>query len=214
MHAPNSSSIRIYLLGRFQVARDTRVLLDADWQRRKASTLLQYLALERRLTKDQAIELLWPEASLTAGSNNLYPTLHALRQTLDSTLSSGTAEATFSFKDGVLSLDESVWVDAHEFRRASQLALNASPLTQAELEAAIALYGGDLLSSRLYDDWTLYARDDLRRQYREVGLALAILKRDHGDSLGAISLLSPLLEHNLSDEVVHRELMRTYAYAG
>jgi DNA-binding SARP family transcriptional activator len=214
MQTPINSPFHIYLLGRFQVTRNGCALHDMDWKRRKASTLLQCLALERRLTKDQAIELLWPEASLTAGSNNLYPTLHALRQTLDSTLGAGTAEATFQFKDGVLSLDESVWVDVHEFRRISQLALQASPPTQAELETAVSLYCGDLLPSRLYDDWTLYARDELRRLYREVCLALANLKREQGDYPRAIALLTPLLEHNLSDEVVHRELMRTYAFAG
>lgn len=202
------------MLGRFQVACNTRVLHDSDWQRRKAATLLQYLALERRLTKDQAVDLLWPDASLTAGANNLYPTLHALRQTLDSALGSGTAEAIFSFKDGILALDESVWVDAHEFRRVSQRALSVSPPELAELEAAFNLYGGDLLPSRLYDDWTLFAREELRRLYREVSLALATLYREQGDYAKAITLLSPLLEHNLSDEVVHRELMRTYAYAG
>lgn len=214
MSVDSDPAVQIYLLGRFQVSRGDCSLRETDWQRRKAATLLQCLALERRLTKDQAIELLWPDASLSAGSNNLYPILHALRQTLDSALGVGAAELTFSFKDGVLSLDERTRVDAHEFRRAAQLALNASPPAQTQLEAALDLYGGDLLPSRMYDEWTLYARDDLRRLYREINLVLSGLRRNQGDYAGAIALLTPLLEHNLSDEVVHRELMRTYAYAG
>ena len=214
MHIQNSSFLRVYLLGRFQIVRDGYVLHDSDWQRRKAATLLQCLILKRHLTKDQAIDLLWPEASITAGSNNLYPTLHALRQTLDSVLGKGTAEITFSFKDGVLLLDESVRVDAHEFRRAALLALNTSSPLQRELEVAFELYGGDLLPGRLYDDWTFYARDELHRLYGEISLKLAILKREQGDYPGAVLLLSPLLEHNPGDEVIHRELIRTYAYAG
>src|SRR5439155_11814193 len=111
----SSSSIRIFLLGRFEVTRGERVLQESSWTRRKAAALLQRLALERRLVKDQAIEFLWPEADLASGANNLYRTLHALRQTLDTTLGPGTANATVTFADGVLSLAESVWVDAREF---------------------------------------------------------------------------------------------------
>src|ERR671931_2716437 len=106
MVAP-ASHIRIFLLGRFEVARTERSLPAAAWTRRKAATLLQRLALERRLLKDQAIEFLWPEADPASGANNLYRTIHALRQTLDMALGPGTAEATLMFADGVLSLAES-----------------------------------------------------------------------------------------------------------
>src|SRR5881396_3082737 len=106
-----ATPIRIFLLGRFAVAREERLLPAAGWTRRKAAALLQRLALERRLVKDQAIEFLWPEADPTSGANNLYRTLHALRQTLDTTLGPGTADATVTFADGVISLAESVWVD-------------------------------------------------------------------------------------------------------
>jgi DNA-binding SARP family transcriptional activator len=59
------------------------------------AALLQRLALERRLLKDQAIEFLWPGANLASGANNLYSILHALRQTLNMTLGHGAAEAIF-----------------------------------------------------------------------------------------------------------------------
>jgi DNA-binding SARP family transcriptional activator len=72
-----------FLLGRFEVTRDAQILRAKDWSRRKTALLLQRLALEGRLVKDQAIDFLWPEATLEAGANNLYRTLHALRQTLD-----------------------------------------------------------------------------------------------------------------------------------
>src|SRR3954468_24647995 len=94
----------IFLLGRFEVTWGERRLPTSAWTRRKAAALLQCLAFERRLLKDQAIEFLWPEHDPTNGANNLYRTLHALRQTLDMELGTGTAEATFSFRDGVLTL--------------------------------------------------------------------------------------------------------------
>ena len=48
----SSPSVQIYLLGRFEVARNQRILKAEDWSRRKAMLLLQLLALERRLIKD------------------------------------------------------------------------------------------------------------------------------------------------------------------
>lgn len=103
----SSSTIRVFLLGRFEIARGERILRDAGWTRRKAAALLQRVALERRLTKDQAIDFLWRAAEPEAGANNLYRTLHALRQTLDTQLGASSADATLTFEDGVLSLSAS-----------------------------------------------------------------------------------------------------------
>src|SRR5712691_7845494 len=110
-----AGSLCIFLLGRFEVTRGEHLLHASAWTRRKAATLLQRLALERRLLKEQAIEFLWPEVDPPSGANNLYRTLHTLRQTLDTTLGSGTAEATLVFQDGVFTLMDAVWVDVTEF---------------------------------------------------------------------------------------------------
>jgi DNA-binding SARP family transcriptional activator len=78
----NSDQARtqILLLGRFAVVRGQSSLQAAAWKRRKAAVLLQRLALEHRLLKEQAIDFLWPDASLAAGADNLYRTIYALRQ--------------------------------------------------------------------------------------------------------------------------------------
>ncbi len=97
-------SLNIFLLGRFEVTRGERLLYASAWTRRKAAALLQRLAFERRLLKEQAIEFLWPEHDPTTGANNLYRTIHALRQTLDMAQGTGVTEATFAFHDGVFTL--------------------------------------------------------------------------------------------------------------
>lgn len=203
-----SSSVRIFLLGRFEVARGQRVLRETEWTRRKAAALLQRLALEGRLLKEQAIDFLWPEADAGSGANNLYRTLHALRQTLETTLGPGTVEATFVFEDGVLALVDTVWVDVVEFE---SLAQSDDP---SDLAAAIELYAGDLLPDERYEEWTLIPRETLHRRHREARLALAAAVRDARDEAKAIELLSPLLAQDPADEVVHRELMRLYALSG
>jgi predicted ATPase/DNA-binding SARP family transcriptional activator len=215
MPSSTTPPIRIALLGRFEVSRGEFTLRSAQWSRRKAAALLQRLALERRLLRDQAIEFLWPEGALSAGVNNLYRTLYDLRHTLDTGLGPGAAEATFSFEDGVLRLDDAVWVDAHEFDRLCTPAPDASPEQRiTNLRQALALYQGDLLPDDLYAEWTLIPRQALRQRYREASLALAAQERDARDYASAIARLTPLLAHDPADEPVHRELMRCYTLAG
>ncbi|MBI3242814.1 MAG: AAA family ATPase [Chloroflexi bacterium] len=208
------STIQIFLLGRFETVCGEKVLRARDWPRRKAAALLQRLALSRRLLRDEAIDFLWPDADSASGANNLYRTLHALRQTLDTALGPGTAEAAFAFTDGALTLTDSVWVDAHEFEKQAQAALINPQSPISHLESAIELYTGDLLPDDVYADWLAAPRESLRRLQREAQLKLAVHNRDAGDYASALALLTPLVVRDRADEVVHRELMRTYALAG
>ncbi|HSJ53777.1 MAG TPA: AAA family ATPase, partial [Anaerolineae bacterium] len=205
------------MLGRFEVACEEHILCADGWTRRKAAALLQRLALERRLVKDQAIDFLWPDASLAGGANNLYRTLYALRQALDTALGAGTANAMLSFEGGVLSLEPAVWVDVHEFERLCATPSSAPPGQRAAaLQRALELYEGDLLPDDRYAEWTLRTREVLYRRQRDARLALAVNRRDAGDHAAAIALLTPLLASggDPADEPVHRELMRLYALAG
>ena len=212
MNSPNSS-IYIYILGRFEIVREGQVLRAAGWSRRKAASLMKYLAIQKRLLKDQAIELCWPDSDPDLGANNLYRTLHELRQTLNKYLGENSAERIFQFEDGVLALDESVRVDALAFEQLCSESSQKQGERIAALEQAIALYRGDLLPDDLYAEWTLTLREALRRQYREASLGLAALYRDTRRFDRIFSLLTPLLALDLADEPVHRELMRAYALA-
>lgn len=203
-----NSPIHIYLLGRFEVTCGESILRAPDWPRRKAAALLQRLALNGRLLKDEAIDVLWPEADPASGANNLYRTLHALRQTLDNALGPKSAEATFIFEDGVLALVESVWVDVHEFEK---LALQTSPV---DLQSGLDLYAGELLPDDAYAEWALGPRERLQQLRRQASLALATHSRKMREYGRSLALLTPLLAHDRADEVVHREVMQTYALSG
>lgn len=215
MKDSNQNDIFISLLGRFEVSRGGKILRQSDWKRRKASALLQRLALERRLLKDQAIEFLWPGSSPKTGANNLYRTIHALRSTLDSALGADTAQATFAFSNSVLTITDFVWVDAHEFKR---LCTSRFPDDKDKdyksLKSAIELYTGDLLPDALYEEWTQSHRSSLIRLFHQASLNLAEHSIEIGDFQEAINLLSELLEKDHVDGTVHRELMRAYALAG
>ncbi len=205
---PDGEPIQIQLLGQFVVQQGEARVEPADWTRRKAAALLQRVAVEGQLLKDQAIDFLWPESARNAGANNLYRTLHSLRKTLDRELGEGAAEATISYQDGVVSLRDGLWIDVHAFTEAAR---SEDP---DSLEEALELYQGELLPNARYDEWTLPQRDDLHQTFREASLSLAEHYSSAGKYGDAIELLTPLLRHDRADEVVHRELMRCYAGAG
>jgi predicted ATPase len=206
--------VRIHLLGRFEISHEERQLRAEEWSRRKAAALLKYLAIHKRLVKDQAVDLLWSESDLATGANNLYRTIHELRQTLNKSLGQSTDQAIFQFEGGVLLLNDSVWVDAVEFERLCSSRARTPAERIESLEQALALYQGDLLPDDLYDEWTITLRESLRRQYRDASLSLAALYRESRQYERIFLLLVPLLKHDKADEPVHRELMHAYALAG
>ena len=93
----DSSEIRVCLLGKFEISRGKKILRSNNWNRQKAAALLKRLAWERKLLKEVVVDHLWPEASLTSGSNNLYRALHEIRRTLDTYLGNGSADQIVSF---------------------------------------------------------------------------------------------------------------------
>ncbi len=210
MPVNNLPPIRIYLLGRFEVRHDGQVLQTSGWSRRKAAALLQRLALDKRLLRDEALEFLWPESDPTAAANNLYRTLYSTRQTLDEALGAGTAKATFSYDDGILRLADGVWVDAHSF----ETICRKQTATPAQLQEALALYEGQLLPDNIYDGWTASPRQTLHRLYRDACLQLANEVTDLGDIETAAAHLRPFLEEDPADEVIHRQLMVLLALLG
>lgn len=191
---------KIFLLGRFEASRGKKLLRAGDWKRQKAASLLKRLAWERKLLKEVVVEYLWPDAGLTQGANNLYRALYEVRRTLDAHLGEGAADQIVSFSDGILTLSDSVWVDAHEYEQAGK---------RSDTQYLVSNYPGDLLPDDLYEDWTQTPREYLFQFYREAVLSLA-----EGDPATATELLTPLLEKAPLDESVHRALMRAYALTG
>jgi DNA-binding SARP family transcriptional activator len=206
---------KIRLLGSFQVEGEDSILNANEWRRKKAADLLKRLALEKRLLKDQAIEFLWPDTDIYSGTNNLYKTIHVLRNTLNSAFGKGTADGIFQFEDGVLFLSPGVWVDVHEFEKLCKHYPSQPPERRDVLiEQALSLYRGDLLSDDIYSDWTLAYRRELIGLNREARLALAQLRLDQHHFSDIPHLLKPLLKVDPADEEVHREVMRAYVLSG
>jgi hypothetical protein len=117
--------------------------------------------------------------------------------------------------------------DVHEFTELLRLAEKLDPPHAIEAdEAALALYGGDLLDSSdipnyrwMYDESpqvALTLRSDFRRQHKEARLRLAeLLARGPEEELGrAEELYSSLCAEDLEDERLWIALFRIHERSG
>src|SRR5206468_5109516 len=84
-------SVRIRLLGGFDVEVDGQLIPASAWRLRKASELLKVLAITpgHRLQREQAMEELWPDRPPDAARNNLHQALRVARTALSVTHEGG-----------------------------------------------------------------------------------------------------------------------------
>jgi len=188
-------SVAIALLGGFRVAVDGTAIAADRWPSLRAAQLVQLLSLAdgHRVTRDEAVEALWPQLDPDAGPANLRKAAHHARLAL------GFADAVV-LKAGqvILCPSAKVAVDAVRFEQLAGSAL-ASRDPGACAEAARA-YGGELLPESRYEAWTEAARTRLRARQVELLRASADWQR--------------LAELEPTDEPAHRELMRRALAAG
>jgi DNA-binding SARP family transcriptional activator/tetratricopeptide (TPR) repeat protein len=141
--------IRLELLGRFRALVDEEAIPADAWPSRRAAELVQLLALadDHRLTRDEAIEALWPHLDADAGAANLRKAAHHARQALgepDAVVLRGGQVALFPSR--------SIETDVARF----------------QAEADPSLYAGELLPEARYEEWTQAPRDSLRSQAVEL----------------------------------------------
>jgi DNA-binding SARP family transcriptional activator len=210
------ASLEIHVLGPFRVLVDGSAVEGRRWSRRKPQLLVKVLALQphRQLHRERLMELLWPELDAEAAANNLHKTIHLARHALEPELKSA-AESRFILSQGqqvALRAPGGLLVDAEEFERRAAAAKRTGEAE--EYEAALALYAGDLLPEEPYEDWAAARREQLRGQYQELLMKLALLYEARGEFEGGVAQWKRLLDCDPPNEEAHRRLMSLYAQTG
>src|ERR1700730_6735015 len=168
--ASTPSTLEIHLLGPFRVIVDGHALDERCFTRRKPKQLIKLLALQahHQLHREQAMELLWHESDPESASNNLNKAIHMARRALEPKLQSAADSHLIITQDHqiVLRAPERLWIDVVVFEASAAEATRASDV--ALHEAALALYGGDLLPEDLYEDWSTTRREQLLTRYRDL----------------------------------------------
>src|SRR5215212_6475679 len=118
-------AVRVWLLGGFRVSVGPRAITQDAWRLRKAAALVKLLALapRHRLHREQAMDLLWPDANRRAASNSLRSTLHAARKVLDPTM--GSLFLASEDESLLLCPAGGLWVDVDAFEGAAATARRA-----------------------------------------------------------------------------------------
>jgi DNA-binding SARP family transcriptional activator len=191
---------RIFLLGRFAVEIEGRVVPAAAWSKRRPVDVLTALALApgRALHREELIDRFWADKDLDAGANNLHRALHDLRRI--------TRVELATLERGMARLAEDAWIDVEAFERAA-----ADP---ASLASAVELYGGTLLPDDPYSDALGGRREALRQRFVDVALKLAVELHASGSVDPCVAVLRRALEVDPALEPAHRLLMEVLARMG
>ncbi len=202
------------MLGGFGVAVGDRAVPESAWRLRKAKSLIKLLALapERRIHRERASELLWPDRTADSAANNLHQALYVARRALEA--AGADALECLALRDDMLVLSEErpVEIDAVEFEEAAEAARAAG--TVEGYRDALALYGGELLPEDRYEDWAAGRREALRELHLALLLELAERHAGLGDAAGAVEALQRAVVDDPLHEEAHRRLMQLFAEVG
>src|SRR4051794_18081153 len=96
--------LEIRLFGAFTVSVGDQPVPEGAWRLRKGKSLVKLLALspDRRIHRERAIDLLWPDRPAEAGVNNFHQALYVARRALE-TVGADTA-AVLRLRDDMLVL--------------------------------------------------------------------------------------------------------------
>lgn len=164
------ASIRVQMLGNFQVWRAEEMVSAKDWGREKTIQLFQFLVTARHrrgLHKEQIVDDLWQDLDGKDGDRDFKVALHGVNKVLEPERKS-RSEARYILRQGVtyqLNLTE-FWIDTdaiEQFIALGNQVLNEHPsLARQAYQEAIHLHQGIYLPNRLYEDWSSDERERLQ----------------------------------------------------
>ncbi len=203
------ASLKLQLLGQFRAESGAGGTLAIA--SKKGQALIAYLALtaSQRHSRDKLAMLLWSDRPDDRARHSLRQCVLTLRKVLGR-----EAESALLADDEGLSLDTAdVEVDAWAFEQA------VAARAPADLERAMALYGGDLLEdlnarSEEFEVWLRAERARFRNLAVEALAALAELQAEAGEAESAIAACQRLLQLDPMHEPAHRLLMRLLTEQG
>lgn len=210
--------LEIKLFGPGELKFDGRAL--AGFPNQAPYLLLCYLILNRGRPqcRERLAAVFWGDSTAAAARKMLRNTLWRARQGLAALAM--TAERYFHLEeDSICFLDaQPAWLDVEIFENSAQPVqdIPGQALTRqqaGDLEAAAALYTGDLLEG-VYDDWCLYDRERFRLMHLNLLSKLMVFHGKCGSREQGILYGIRLLAIDKTWEKIHRQLMWLYWLAG
>ena len=207
--------LRVSLLGGFRAERVDLARPACEWKRRSAKSLTKLLAVHHAhsLHREQILDILWPGLDLDPALNSFGKALHEARRALEPELLPRRSSRYLQLCDSMVSLNtERVVIDADCFQRLADDALRRREI--GAYEAALEVYGGELLPEDRYEDWCAERRGFLSELHIRLLLGLAEALQASGLYMESADRLREVLEEDATREEVHRRLMRMYSKIG
>lgn len=206
--APPRLSIRA--LGRAQVDIAGTTLEPSDWQLQAARTLFFcILSRPNGLTKDEVIELCWPDTAVSVARKRFKNALYHARNTLGSDAIQLGGERYYFNRE----IDYQY--DVERFRAALEHAEATHGLEDRVIayRRAADLYTGPYLAD-IDGIWVLSHREQLRQHFVEALIELAALQLQSGDYAPAVESCQRALAEDPSQEAAYRIAMRAHFAMG
>jgi DNA-binding SARP family transcriptional activator len=208
-----SKSLVVYFLGRFRIGIDDTLLESVPGG--LVGCLLKYLLFyrSRRISREELIEVLWPDTDLEHARNRLNVALSSVRQVFRDLLDLEIIQ----YQNGMYMINPhlDVWIDLEEFdfqlakaQEHDQQQQHAA--TIKALEVAANLYQGDFLEDDPYDEWTVFTRERIRLAFQDALVQLAHHYFELGQYAVCVAVCQSILERDNCREDVHCLLMRAY----
>jgi DNA-binding SARP family transcriptional activator len=186
--------------------------------RKRMRTLLGLLVAYSgsTLTRDMALDIMWPEADPGAAVNNLNQTVFQLRRAIDPTYRDGESPLyVISTVESVQLNPDLVRTDLEEFRRLSGGA--REPETANEririASALVDLIRGEFLADLKYEDWASRMQTAVHAEVRELLMPMAAGPMSASPDL-SVRAACALIALDEFDEGAHVAMARQLAAAG
>ncbi|MEV6811583.1 bacterial transcriptional activator domain-containing protein [Micromonospora sp. NPDC051296] len=207
-----ASDLVAYLLGEFRLILDGQEV--TSWSGVRGSSVLKFLMVQRPrpVTRGMLIEAFWPGVQLASAKNRLHVALYGLRTDLRRVCSKPVVvhrRDTYTINPEL-----TVWLDVEEFSALAAANTMARAGSRDEairaLQAACALYRGDLIEDIPYAEWAAPERERLATTYVDLLAKLARLYFDDGRYPACVDTCRRLLVRDPCREQAHRLVMRSY----
>jgi DNA-binding SARP family transcriptional activator len=212
--------LRVKTLGGFRLWRDGEALGPHVWGREKALHLFQFLLTFRNQLshKEQIIAQLWPASDSETGDRDFKVALNAVQRALEPGRAPRAPSRFIERIDLAYRLAPNTFaLDADEFE--SQMTAGNRSVSEKPDAAiphyrqAVALYAGDFLPERRYEDWTSAERERLQTLALSTMTRLAnlLIETSPGE---ALQLCQRVLTLDPVWEDAYRAQMRAYQATG
>jgi len=217
--------VRLYVLGQFRLEyrnekQQWQPATDAAMQHQRVRALLHCLISSpgRKLGREQAIEMLWPDLDFETATHRLDRAVYSLRRLFEPGRSRpATSNLLFTEHQTLQLADQAqLWIDADAFDSllSQARASNDPGQTEQLLEEAMLLYSGDYLPEERDIPWIQTRREALQRSWIGLLLELADLRIAREAQPGAIDTLDRLLAVDPTNEAAVQRLIILLTQSG